>query len=231
MPEFIRDAEFWVLIAFVIAIAYLVYKTRTIVTGSLDARAAKIKAELDEAQRLREEAQATLADYQRKQRDALKEAEAIVAQAKAEAERAAEQGARDLDAAIERRKHLAVEKIALTEAKVLAELRNLAVDLAIAALFSQLAGPLHGRFFARIEAEFERTERWILRLKNTATLLEQDPRLALSIRLRNPYIDPMSMLQIDLLARWRAAGRDDDTLFRALVATVNGVSQGLQNTG
>jgi F-type H+-transporting ATPase subunit b len=134
MPEFIRDAEFWVLIAFVIAIAYLVYKTRTIVTGSLDARAAKIKAELDEAQRLREEAQATLADYQRKQRDALKEAEAIVAQAKAEAERAAEQGARDLDAAIERRKHLAVEKIALTEAKVLAELRNLAVDLAIAAL-------------------------------------------------------------------------------------------------
>jgi len=134
MPEFIQEAEFWVLIAFVIAIAYLVYKTRTIVTGSLDARAAKIKAELDEAQRLREEAQATLADYQRKQRDALKEAEAIVAQAKAEAERAAEQGARDLDAAIERRKHLAVEKIALTEAKVLAELRNLAVDLAIAAL-------------------------------------------------------------------------------------------------
>lgn len=134
MPEFIREAEFWVLIAFLIAIAYLVYKTRTIVTGSLDARAQKIKAELDEAQRLREEAQATLADYQRKQRDALKEAEAIVAQAKAEAERAAAQGARDLDAAIERRKHLAVEKIALTEAKALAEVRNLAVDLAIAAL-------------------------------------------------------------------------------------------------
>jgi F-type H+-transporting ATPase subunit b len=134
MPEFIREAEFWVLIAFLIAIAYLVYKTRTIVTGSLDARAQKIKAELDEAQRLREEAQATLADYQRKQRDALKEAEAIVAQAKAEAERAAAQGARDLDAAVERRKHLAVEKIALTEAKALAEVRNLAVDLAIAAL-------------------------------------------------------------------------------------------------
>jgi F-type H+-transporting ATPase subunit b len=134
MPEFMVEAEFWVLIAFLIAIAYLIYKTRTIVTGSLDARAQKIKAELDEAQRLREEAQATLADYQRKQRDALKEAEAIVAQAKAEAERAAAQGARDLDAAIERRKHLAVEKIALTEAKALAEVRNLAVDLAIAAL-------------------------------------------------------------------------------------------------
>jgi phosphoenolpyruvate carboxylase len=104
-------------------------------------------------------------------------------------------------------------------------------DLAIAALFSRLAGDLHPRFFALIEAEFARTERWLLRLKNTAALLEQDPRLALSIRLRNPYIDPMSLLQIDLLSRWRAGGSSDEALFRALVATVNGVSEGLQNTG
>jgi phosphoenolpyruvate carboxylase len=104
-------------------------------------------------------------------------------------------------------------------------------DLAIAALFSRLAGELHGRFFPLIEAEFQRTEHWILRLKNTATLLEQDPRLALSIRLRNPYVDPMSLLQIDLLSRWRASGSSDDALFRALVTTVNGVSEGLQNTG
>ncbi len=142
MPEFMREAEFWVLIAFLIAIAFLVYKTRTIVTGALDQRAAKIKAELDEAQRLREEAQAKLAEYQRKQRDALKEAEAIVAQAKVEAERAAAQGARDLEAAIERRKRLAVEKIALTEAKAVAEVRNMAVDLAIAALRHALAQDL-----------------------------------------------------------------------------------------
>jgi phosphoenolpyruvate carboxylase len=104
-------------------------------------------------------------------------------------------------------------------------------DLAIAAMFSRLAGPLHECFYPLIEAEFQRTERWILRLKNTATLLEQDPRLALSIRLRNPYIDPMSLLQIDLLSRWRASGSSDDALFRALVTTVNGVSEGLQNTG
>ncbi|HKT17766.1 MAG TPA: F0F1 ATP synthase subunit B [Stellaceae bacterium] len=142
MPEFMRDAEFWVLIAFVIAIVYLIYKTKSMVTGTLDQRAARIKAELDEARRLREEAQATLADYQRKQRDALKEAEAIVAQAKAEAERAAAQGARDLDAAIERRKRLAVEKIALTESKALAEVRNMAVDLAMAALRRALAEDL-----------------------------------------------------------------------------------------
>ena len=82
-----------------------------------------------------------------------------------------------------------------------------------------------------IAAEFERTQRWILRLKQTSSLLEQDPRLALSIRLRNPYVDPMSLLQIDLLSRWRASGNTDDALFHALVTTVNGVSQGLQNTG
>jgi phosphoenolpyruvate carboxylase len=104
-------------------------------------------------------------------------------------------------------------------------------DLAIAALFSQLAGPLHHRFFPMIATEFERTQHWILRLKQTSTLLEQDPRLALSIRLRNPYVDPMSLLQIDLLSRWRASGNSDDALFHALVTTVNGVSQGLQNTG
>ena len=79
MPDFVRDSEFWVLIAFIIAIAFLIYKARGVVTKALDARAAKIKAELDEAQRLREEAQAKLAEYQRKQRDALKEADAIVA--------------------------------------------------------------------------------------------------------------------------------------------------------
>jgi F-type H+-transporting ATPase subunit b len=142
MPEFMRDAEFWVLVAFVIAIAFLVYKVHGIVTTALDARAAKIKAELDEAQRLRQEAQSKLAEYQRKQRDALKEAEAIVAHAKAEAERVAAQGARDLDAAIERRRHLATEKIALAEAKALTEVRNIAVDLAIAAVGRVLAQDL-----------------------------------------------------------------------------------------
>jgi phosphoenolpyruvate carboxylase len=104
-------------------------------------------------------------------------------------------------------------------------------DFAIAELFSRLAGPLHERFFARIEAEFARSRDWILRLKGTASLLEQDPRLALSIRLRNPYVDPMSLLQIDLLSRWRKGGSADDELLRALVTTVNGVSAGLQNTG
>jgi F-type H+-transporting ATPase subunit b len=142
MAEFFLEAEFWVLVSFVIAIAFLVYKARDAITGGLDARAAKIKAELDEAQKLRDEAQTRLAEFQRKQRDALKEAEGIIAQAKAEAERLAAQGARDLEAAIERRRRQASEKIALEEQKTLADLRNTAVDVAVAALRRVLAEAL-----------------------------------------------------------------------------------------
>jgi phosphoenolpyruvate carboxylase len=104
-------------------------------------------------------------------------------------------------------------------------------DLDIAEAFSKLAGPLHEIFFAMIREEFERTRRWLLKLKGSEELLRDDPRLSSSIRLRNPYVDPMSLLQLDLLQRWRAVDRNDDHLLRALVACVNGVAQGLQNTG
>ena len=82
-----------------------------------------------------------------------------------------------------------------------------------------------------MRAEFERSRTWVLRLKGADELLQGDQRLAASIRLRNPYIDPMSLLQVDLLKRWRADDRQDDALLQALVACVNGVAQGLQNTG
>ena len=134
MHEIFHDPEFWVLVAFVIAVGGLVRKAAPMVTGSLDQRAAKIKTELDEAQRLREDAQRTLADYQRKQRDALREAEQIIAHARTEAERAAQQAARDLDATMERRQRLALEKIAMAESKAATEVRNAAVDVAIAAV-------------------------------------------------------------------------------------------------
>jgi F-type H+-transporting ATPase subunit b len=142
MPEFIFEAEFWVLVAFVVAITFLIVKAKGAVTGGLDSRAAKIKAELDEAQRLRDEAQAKLAEFQRRQRDALKEAEGIVAQAKAEAQRLAAQGAKDLEAAVERRRRQAIEKIALEEQKAMTDLRNTAVDIAVAALRRVLAEDL-----------------------------------------------------------------------------------------
>jgi phosphoenolpyruvate carboxylase len=104
-------------------------------------------------------------------------------------------------------------------------------DLDIAEAFSQLAGPLHDDFFALIRNEFERTRRWLLRLKGSDALLDRAPRLSRSIQLRNPYVDPMSLMQVDLLRRWRARDQQDDALLSALVACVNGVSQGLQNTG
>ena len=104
-------------------------------------------------------------------------------------------------------------------------------DLAIAEAFSELSGELHAPFFTLIADEFERTRRTLLTLKQADQLLAKAPRLARSIQLRNPYVDPMSVLQIDLLKRWRASGGEDDHLLQALVACVNGVSQGLQNTG
>ncbi|KQZ79854.1 phosphoenolpyruvate carboxylase [Rhodanobacter sp. Root561] len=104
-------------------------------------------------------------------------------------------------------------------------------DLDIAEAFSKLSGSLHDEFFGLIRDEFARTRHWLLRLKRSDALLQGAPRLAASIRLRNPYVDPMSLLQVDLLQRWRAGDRADDAVLQALVACVNGVSQGLQNTG
>ncbi|HVC16921.1 MAG TPA: phosphoenolpyruvate carboxylase, partial [Rhodanobacter sp.] len=104
-------------------------------------------------------------------------------------------------------------------------------DLDIAEAFSKLSGPLHGEMFGMIRDEFARTRHWLLRLKGNAALLQDAPRLAASISLRNPYVDPMSLLQVDLLQRWRAGDCQDDAVLQALVACVNGVSQGLQNTG
>ncbi|WNH49399.1 phosphoenolpyruvate carboxylase [Stenotrophomonas aracearum] len=104
-------------------------------------------------------------------------------------------------------------------------------DITIAEQFSQLAGPLHDTFFPQIQRELALTGRLILAISGQDALLQHDQRLALSIRLRNPYIDPISVLQVDLLRRWRESGGEDDEVLRALVACVNGVSQGVQNTG
>ena len=104
-------------------------------------------------------------------------------------------------------------------------------DLAIASGYSELAGDLHAQFFPRIRAEFEQSITSVLAIKGASELLSQDRRLALSIRLRNPYIDPLSLMQIRLLKAWRAADRPENALFRGLLSTVNGIAQGLQNTG
>ena len=104
-------------------------------------------------------------------------------------------------------------------------------DFGIAARYARLAGALEPVFFPSIAAEFDRTVSLVLRLKGTTALLDEDPVVQRAIRLRNPYVDPMSLLQVSLLARWRAAERPDDELLAALLATVRGIAQGLQNTG
>jgi phosphoenolpyruvate carboxylase len=104
-------------------------------------------------------------------------------------------------------------------------------DIDIFERYSRLAGDLHAAFFPRIAEEFARTREAILAIKRRDALLADDYRLRLSIRLRNPYVDPISLLQVELLRRWREVGREDEALLRALVSTVNGISAGIQNTG
>lgn len=104
-------------------------------------------------------------------------------------------------------------------------------DLAVAARYSKLAGPLHERYFPPIEAEYERSVALVLRLTGQQKLLGSSGTLRRAIRLRNPYMDPMSYLQVDLLGRWRAGGRAEDDVLRALQATINGIAHGMQNTG
>ena len=105
-------------------------------------------------------------------------------------------------------------------------------DLGIAELYSQLAGDeLHNKFFPTIQAEFERTRDTILDYSDHESILEGDATLQRAIMLRNPYVDPISLMQVDLLSRWRESGHEDDEVFEALLATVNGIAHGLQNTG
>ena len=115
------------------------------ITSALDERAVRIRSELDEARRLREEAEQLLADYRRQEREAVGEAQAIVAHAKEEAERIAAQAARDLEQSLARRQRLAEERIAQAEARAAAEVRAAAVDTAIAAAREVIASEVDER--------------------------------------------------------------------------------------
>ena len=120
-----------VAIAFVIFVVLVAWKGTKKITAGLDQRADAIRKQLDETQNLREEAQAALASYQRQQRDALAEADEIVAQAKADAERLKVQAENVLTATIKRREVQAVERIAQAEATAIKDVRDQAIELAI----------------------------------------------------------------------------------------------------
>lgn len=136
--EFFSNPTTWVALSFFIFIGLVVVKGGKSIVSGLDARSENIRKTLSEAQDLREEAQKTLAEYKRKQRDALKEAEEIVEHAKTEAVRLREQALADLEVALTRREQQATDKIAQAEAAALQEVKEQAVEVAIAATESLL---------------------------------------------------------------------------------------------
>jgi F-type H+-transporting ATPase subunit b len=138
--------EAWVAIGFVSFLALLGYLgVHRKLLDALDARQARIKSELDEASRLREEAQALLAEFERKGLAAENEAEAIIASAKSEAERIAAEAKQRMTDFVARRTKMAEQKIAQVEAQALAEVRAAAADAAVAAAEKILAGAAKGK--------------------------------------------------------------------------------------
>jgi len=130
----LRNTDFIVLLAFLVFIGILLYfKVPSAIAGLLDKRAATIKAELEEARALREEAQTILASYERKQKEMIEQSEMIVASARKEAMAAAEKAKDDLKVSIQRRLKAAEEQIASAEKSAVKEVRDRAVMVAVAA--------------------------------------------------------------------------------------------------
>jgi phosphoenolpyruvate carboxylase len=117
------------------------------------------------------------------------------------------------------------------------ELALAKADFSIARLYAGLVEDeaLRDRVFSTLQAEFELTRRMVLAITQQTTLLQTNSVLGNSIRLRNPYVDPMSLIQVELIRRKRAAIASGQPvpaeLDRAITATINGISAGLRNTG
>ncbi len=154
MIAFLQTPDAWVAVAFVLFLAILGYAGvhRTILTA-LDNRAARIKAELDEAKRLRDEAAALFAQYQRKKEEAEREAEAIVTEARADAERVAAEAKARMEEFVARRTKMAETKIAQAEAQALADVRAAAADAAVAAAERILTRTTKGEVADRLLAQ------------------------------------------------------------------------------
>ncbi|MGD9615446.1 MAG: F0F1 ATP synthase subunit B [Alphaproteobacteria bacterium] len=145
MSALLQDYHFWVLVSFLIFVALAWKPAVRGITSTLDNRAVRIRGELDEARRLRDEAEQLLAEYRRQEREGAAQAQSIIAHAKEEAERIAAQAARDLDLLLARRQRLAEERIAQAEARAAAEVRAAAVDTAIAAAREVIASQVDER--------------------------------------------------------------------------------------
>jgi F-type H+-transporting ATPase subunit b len=146
MLESMMETENWVALAFLCFLGLLAYlgAHRKLIEG-IDQRRTRIKTELDDARRLREEAQALLAEFQRKGREAESEAEAIIAGARAEAERLAAEAKEKMEAFVARRTKMAEDKIVRAEAQALADVRAAAADAAVIAAEKILRGAAIGK--------------------------------------------------------------------------------------
>ncbi|HXL47344.1 MAG TPA: ATP F0F1 synthase subunit B [Xanthobacteraceae bacterium] len=140
------EAEFWVAVAFIIFVGVLGYfGAHRRLVNSIDDRRDRIKAELDEARRLKAEAEALLATYRRKQQEAEREAQTIIASAKAEAERLAGEAEAKIEEFVVRRTKMAESKIAQAEAQALADVRSAATEVAVAAAEAILTHSVKGK--------------------------------------------------------------------------------------
>ncbi len=108
------------------------------------------------------------------------------------------------------------------------ELALARADLGIARFYDELVDERYQPYIALIRAEYALTREQVLKLKGADCLLQEETTVQRSIRLRSPYIDPMHLLQVDLLRRWRAGERQDKELLSALLSSITGISQGLQ---
>lgn len=140
------DATFWAFVALVIFLGIVVYlKVPGMIAKALDERADRIRNELEEARKLREEAQALLAEYQKKRKEAEKEAAEIVESAKREAEAITAEAKQKTDEYVVRRTAMAEQKIAQAEADAMEQVRNSAVDMAVAAATTIIGKKVTGK--------------------------------------------------------------------------------------
>jgi len=142
---FYQDEHFWVAMAFLVIVGIILKAAYRNICGMLDARGIAIRDRLESARRIREEAQALLAEYQRKQRDAMQESQEIIARAKGEAVKLREQAAADLEHRVAAAERQAMERIAAAEEQAKREVRHVAVDVAIAAATQVMAEKLSAK--------------------------------------------------------------------------------------
>ncbi len=142
MGALLQSPEFWVAVGFIILMAAIAKPMGRAFASMLDARSNRIKETLDEAARLREEAQHLLAEHQRKQRDAVRETEEMLAKAREEATRLTAEAAANLEIVLARREEMAHQKIARAEAEALQQVREIAVDVAVEAARKLIADGL-----------------------------------------------------------------------------------------